>query len=830
MNYFYCSACAFRTFDLSLFLRHCNRIHRHDNNFLIFCSIEGCPYTSKNASAFKKHIKRKHPAVINQIYENRQRQGANDIQLGLNNVQDMGDDVEDMVGVDDENNRPANMFLAAKFALTMETEYKLSRVATDGIIGHTKHYVESAVSDYKSKVENVLEQHGYPNDLLANIPIEKYMEPLENIETQRKRDKFYVNEMEMVHPQGVVLWTERTVSGDKKHIGYYVNLKANLKAFLSMPEVWQSLHAPRATENGIMQDICDGDYVKTHPLFAENPRALQIVLHNDDIEIVNPIGSHTKKHKLSMFYFTIANIPPPLRSNLSAIQLVAIAKAKDLRQNDEALENLLNNFIDTINDLSGGGIELELHGHSYVIQGDLILVPCDSLAASWLGGFKESANFAYRGCRTCDATAGDMKTTFRDTFNHRESNTHRDRCEALNTLSRPSKKYWSKIWGVNKKSCLLQIGNIDLSTILIHDPMHLFMEGVIPYELSMMLFHCIYVKQYFTLRFLNNRIKHFPYSQSDKENRPECIDREFILSGSLKQTAAATLTLCCTLPFMIGNQIPITDEYWTLFLLLVKIMLLVTSPTCTKLSACMLETMINIHHTQFTCLYPKASVTPKMHYMIHLPQQMRLYGPQRSVWCMRFEAKHNQIKSRKWKNFKNLPFSVAVMHQKIMCCKQTGGAGQRNENFLYKGDTVHGHKRVNFVHHYPTLEGDFFQICRNGEHNLNQTDVFEVSRAQIHGHSYAPGCVLLLEYDEFDTPTFGELKWIFVCDDKKYFVVERAQVEAYEEHVISYVISRTDALSIVPYERLHSKWPLSAYSFRDQLCVINRYSHTTVCP
>ena len=53
---------------------------------------------------------------------------------------------------------------------------------------------------------------------------------------------------------------------------------------------------------------------------------LQVLLYLDEIEIVNPIGTHVKKQKLTMFYFTIANIPPSFRSRYEAIQLLAVAK------------------------------------------------------------------------------------------------------------------------------------------------------------------------------------------------------------------------------------------------------------------------------------------------------------------------------------------------------------------------------------------------------------------------------------------------------------------------------------------------------------------------
>lgn len=46
------------------------------------------------------------------------------------------------------------------------------------------------------------------------------------------------------------------------------------------------------------------------------------------MEIVNPPGAHVKKHKITVFYFTLCNIPPEFRSQLHAMQLLAIAKTR----------------------------------------------------------------------------------------------------------------------------------------------------------------------------------------------------------------------------------------------------------------------------------------------------------------------------------------------------------------------------------------------------------------------------------------------------------------------------------------------------------------------
>ena len=53
--------------------------------------------------------------------------------------------------------------------------------------------------------------------------------------------------------------------------------------------------------DGLMGDYCDGEAYADHPLFSETSHfthKLQILLFFDDLEVVNPLGSHTKKHKI----------------------------------------------------------------------------------------------------------------------------------------------------------------------------------------------------------------------------------------------------------------------------------------------------------------------------------------------------------------------------------------------------------------------------------------------------------------------------------------------------------------------------------------------------
>ena len=50
----------------------------------------------------------------------------------------------------------------------------------------------------------------------------------------------------------------------------------------------------------MVEDFCDGEKAKTHPLFVTGNTNLEIMLYFDELEICNPIGDARKKHKLGV--------------------------------------------------------------------------------------------------------------------------------------------------------------------------------------------------------------------------------------------------------------------------------------------------------------------------------------------------------------------------------------------------------------------------------------------------------------------------------------------------------------------------------------------------
>ena len=63
-------------------------------------------------------------------------------------------------------------------------------------------------------------------------------------------------------------------------------------------------------------------------------------------------------------------------------------------------------------------------------------------------------------------------------------------------------------------------------------------------------------------------------------------------------------------------------EHWNCFTMLWNIVQICTSPEIKKEDVPYLRLLIHEHHTLFKKLYPTASIIPKMHYMVHVPDDI----------------------------------------------------------------------------------------------------------------------------------------------------------------------------------------------------------------
>lgn len=81
-----------------------------------------------------------------------------------------------------------------------------------------------------------------------------------------------------------------------------------------------------------------------------------------------------------------------------------------------------------------------------------------------------------------------------------------------------------------------------------------------------------------------------------------------------------------------------------------------------------LKNLVKEHLQLFKDVFSR-NITPKQHYLVHLPSQIVKSGLLVRVWAMRFEAKHQQFKQilKVTKTFKNLPKTLSGRHQSGVC-------------------------------------------------------------------------------------------------------------------------------------------------------------------
>ena len=220
------------------------------------------------------------------------------------------------------------------------------------------------------------------------------------------QNRYFTENFGFLEPVSVMLGERYVVKQASKTVqnvpayGYVVPFLPCLKQLLGMPEVKMYVNSMQDCESddGFYRDFGDGEYVRNQEML-KLAESIKILAFYDDIEVVNPIGVRVKKNKLSLFFWTLLNLPPRYRSRLNSIQLLAVAKTNDCKE--FGVEKLLQDFITGLKDLYAGITVEEL---DRTFRGGLVAFLGDTLASNLVGGFKEGVGFARKFCRTCEVT------------------------------------------------------------------------------------------------------------------------------------------------------------------------------------------------------------------------------------------------------------------------------------------------------------------------------------------------------------------------------------------------------------------------------------------
>ena len=608
-------------------------------------------------------------------------------------------------------------------------------------------------------------------------------------DTKHKLDAFLQERCGMIMPSPEYLgeapkWIYKPKPDviSEKHYFYYVSITEKLKRLLSIDAIRDMVDFPERGKENFLTTVLHGSYHETNPFFKENPKALAIIFYYDDLGVSNVLRGNATSQKLSVFYWTLGNIAPYARSNLNLIFLLGIVKTKFLKR--YGLHAVLKPFIQEILTLQSTGVEVVVNGQSKMYKGSVYFFSGDTPAAAMVCGCKESVS-ANKPCRTCLTDHTQMTTSFDEaSFQIRTVEMHSEHLRILSDpeLSPQERKFWQRFYGVNSASPLLQIPHCDVLRCCVQDVMHILLEGCVEVECRLLLLHCT-SNAVFSLGQLNSRMESFNYGYFGKD-RPAAITPLHLRNG-LKQTAAQMLTLSFCLPFLICNWIrdcndDATEERYQCFIKLVQIVNLTLAYEIRIEDTVNLSKMIESHHRLFAELYPD-KMTPKFHFLIHVPRQIREFGPVRQTWCMRFEAAHAPKKSlvSVVKSFRNMAKTLAYRSEALSCV-----SAKAAPSFLHQGDRVSPGTTV-LLEDLPSQEKihQILQVPPGAK-------LLKSDRVVYKGASFEKNDVILLNdgVDNDELPSFGLVRGIYVYREKKLICFNPVKTVCFDEYLNSYRI------------------------------------------
>jgi hypothetical protein len=605
-----------------------------------------------------------------------------------------------------------------------------------------------------------------------------------------------------IEPQLLKIRVKDTNVADTVPIAY-VPLVGTLKVYLD--EIRKHLRSCAACRNGSLttnqekdchySDVHSGLNFKTNPFFSENPNALQLILYQDGLELVNPIGASKGIHKVIAYYLTIGNLQPHLRSLINQMQLVLLVKEKDLKLAN--LHDVLKPLTDELLDLEKTGFE---HNDQHY-KAAVLCITGDNLGQHTIGGFMESFSCHYF-CRYCRVERTKYKADPLSMGEIRTPTSYRITATAV-LNSDPV----TPMLGIKGRSPfdVLQYFKIcrpGLPPCIGHD----IFEGVIRKDLMKMITYFV-KKKWITYDALNTRINEMTLFGRDAKDKP--VGRFKELNPKIICHAVQCWVLLRMFPlYMRGCIVDPNDDVWKLYLLLREITEFICSPTILESQVIALEEKICKYMTLLQQCFPGPETSsPKHHYMVHYPDLIRFFGPLIRVWAMGFEHKHQFLKHiiQSAQNFINILKMIAERHQ---LCQALSSEGQMLPSCI----VGHG-KSVDFndvMTVEPPAVFKAFEAAGMDFDNLTQH-----SSITVRGTEFKCGVYIPLYKDTLGKTMFAKLYATLLTSSCKPVFVATNAIGTYLNTGL-YLINDTEEYIVLSYNALYDPCPLHAYTFGEE--------------
>jgi hypothetical protein len=242
--------------------------------------------------------------------------------------------------------------------------------------------------------------------------------------------------------------------------------------------------------------------IKRNLFFIKFPNAIKVLLFQDALEVVNPLGSAKKKHKVLAMYATLGNIHPENRSKIHPMQLVLLVREIDLKYFGQNI--VFRALVDDLKKLEEVGALVD----DQYVQGTLAMIMGDNLGSHCIGGFVENFSSYAHVCRFCLILLEQVRTDATLNFYcERTPDNYTETCAIVEGNPELGHYKGVKFNYIFNELQYYHVCNPGLPPCLGHD----LFEGVVQYDLALFLNCLIKIKKWFIYTYLNQLIVRFKY-------------------------------------------------------------------------------------------------------------------------------------------------------------------------------------------------------------------------------------------------------------------------------------------------------------------------------
>lgn len=353
-----------------------------------------------------------------------------------------------------------------------------------------------------------------------------------------------------------------------------------------------------------------------------------------------------------------------------------------------------------------------------------------------------------------------------------------------------------------KEPCIWnELGSFHVTRNLSCDLMHDLLLGVLRYDLAFIINHLIKAK-YLTLNLLNERIKFFKFSKVDSGNNIPQIKQEHLKKNMIVISASEMMALTLYLGVLIGDLVPEYDSVWIFYTVTVQILENLLAESFSEASLVYLTSLIVEHHSLFLERFEE-TLRPKYHLLLlHYPKIIRLLGPPRYYWSMRYESFHRLLKisANSITCRKNLLKSLSVKQQLRFSARILSKKG-----LILSSD--HG---PSFVLH-ENLTNVFPGVFTNNAKGINWISV--------NNFYFKIGLALQIPAEN---DMFGIIKYIVLDKNEICFAILKLKTLGFSNHLQCYevTLSKTNILNLFLFSSLQCKHSFNMHYTSDGKTVI----------